>query len=250
MRTKFGQIVLATALLLVLAALAYLYEQQRSGFSDLSRAVAAIKKGMLSSRDLGHDRLDVRSFVIRSQLAQAAHPIVFIGDSITEAARLPSSICGRPVVNAGIGGTQVQNYGEVAADVIAAISDASLIVIALGTNDAHGKLPPNFREHYLALVRMARERAPNIVLVGVPPIENGAMAALFDAEDLNEINTTISKIAQDQSVEFADVRAAITSPHSTTDGVHLSPEGYKPWLDTITEAIGRSLNCKASPAVH
>jgi len=44
--------------------------------------------------DLENRRLEVRSVMIRSQLPQAMNPIVIIGDNITEAALLPSSVCG------------------------------------------------------------------------------------------------------------------------------------------------------------
>jgi len=63
-----------------------------------------------SPADLESRRLEVRSFIIRSQLAQAKSPVVIIGDSITEAALLPSSICGHDIVNAGIGGMTVSSY--------------------------------------------------------------------------------------------------------------------------------------------
>ena len=60
--------------------------------------------------DLESRRLDVRAFMIRSQLARARNPVVIIGDSITEAALLPSSICGHDVVNAGVGCMTVGSY--------------------------------------------------------------------------------------------------------------------------------------------
>jgi len=49
----------------------------------------------------------VRQFVIRAHLSHAVSPVVVFGDSISEAAVLPSAICGHAVVNAGIGGAGV-----------------------------------------------------------------------------------------------------------------------------------------------
>ncbi len=44
-----------------------------------------------------------RQFVIRSTLARFDDAIVVLGDSIVEASTLPRSLCGHPIVNAGIG---------------------------------------------------------------------------------------------------------------------------------------------------
>jgi hypothetical protein len=56
-----------------------------------------------------------RCQAIRHQkLAQAGdNAIVFIGDSITESALLPETICGHQVVNAGLGGAPVTNVRNV-----------------------------------------------------------------------------------------------------------------------------------------
>lgn len=45
-----------------------------------------------------------RKFVIRSTLDRVINPVVILGDSIVEGSTLPRLLCGRPVVNAGIGG--------------------------------------------------------------------------------------------------------------------------------------------------
>lgn len=84
-----------------------------------------------SPADLERRRLEVRGFMIRSQLAQAKSPIVIMGDSITEAALLPSSMCGRDIVNAGVGGMTVGSYLPLAKQLLAGRRVQSIIV-ALG----------------------------------------------------------------------------------------------------------------------
>jgi len=95
----------------------------------------AERVGIRSAADLESRRLEVRSFMIRSQLAQAKSPIVIIGDSITEAALLPSSICSHDIVNAGIGGMTVGSYLPLAEQLLTGRRVQS-IIIALGTNDS------------------------------------------------------------------------------------------------------------------
>jgi lysophospholipase L1-like esterase len=224
-------------------------EQSRlgHGLNDVRRELGDVyrEQRLLSPADLGNRRLDVRSFVIRNQLSQSEHPIVFIGDSITESARLPSSICGHSVVNAGIGGAAVSSYAEIARDVVGAI-DASLVVIALGTNDAGGKFSEDFNNRYRLLVYTIRQHTPKLVLVGVPPIEDGPLKDYFDAESASHIDEAIREIARLGGDEFVNLRAAITSHRATIDGIHLWSDSYNPWLRAIREAIGRSIPCEAA----
>src|SRR5258706_2037797 len=81
----------------------------RNGFDALNARVDRLRPGTV-----GHEHSDVRKFVIATHLARTKSPIVFLGDSITEAAVVPDSICGRPVVNAGIGGAGVDDLLRVA----------------------------------------------------------------------------------------------------------------------------------------
>jgi lysophospholipase L1-like esterase len=100
---------------------------------------------------IGDRRLEVRSFMIRSQLAQAISPIVIIGDSITEAALLPSSVCGHDVVNAGIGGMTVGSYLPLAKQLLAGRRVQS-ILIALGTNDSGVLSTAHIEQDYASLI--------------------------------------------------------------------------------------------------
>ncbi|MFU0448745.1 SGNH/GDSL hydrolase family protein, partial [Pseudocitrobacter faecalis] len=69
---------------------------------------------------------------------------VFMGDSITEMARLPEAIAGRPVVNAGIAGATVDDFNSIA---LSLLDDhkPSVIVIELGTNNQLGTIRTGYR---------------------------------------------------------------------------------------------------------
>ena len=109
-----GGVVLCCAILALLAVLVRGQHSQERVIEQLAE-----QAGIKSPDDLENRRLEVRSFMIRSQLAQAMSPIVIIGDSITEAALLPSSVCGHDVVNAGIGGMTVGSYLPLAKQLLA-----------------------------------------------------------------------------------------------------------------------------------
>jgi hypothetical protein len=98
---------------------------------ETARALDRLRVGTV-----GHEHSDVRENVIAAHLARVKNPIIFLGDSITEAAVLPRAICGHPVVNAGIGGAGVDDLLKVAPSLL---NDKSpvLVVVAIGTNDAY-----------------------------------------------------------------------------------------------------------------
>jgi hypothetical protein len=87
-------------------------------------------------------------------------PTNVIGDSITENALLPSEICGRRVINAGIGGFTAGDYLPFAKEIMPTAA-AVLTVVAIGTNEAYKGVtataqlwrddrpdPPAFRESH------------------------------------------------------------------------------------------------------
>ncbi|MCK1465780.1 SGNH/GDSL hydrolase family protein [Bradyrhizobium sp. 2] len=130
-----------------------------------------------------NERVQIRLFMIRSQLAQAKNPIVFVGDSITEAALLPSSLCGMPIVNAGIGRETAASYAYTAKRLFTRIP---LAVVAIGTNDALAS-NQSFRESYEQLLDDLP--AKKLVLVGLPPLESNS----GEVESYNQIIEQIAK---------------------------------------------------------
>ena len=149
--------------------------------------------------DLGHKHAAVRDFVIQSQLRRAEDPIVFIGDSITESAFLPATICGHPVVNAGLGGANSRTYLQFAKTALSTLS-ARLIVVALGTNDsqiAALKARRPFSESYDKLIGFLKPHTTALVLVGIPPLEMTQPLAreYFDKAASDENERAIKTIA-------------------------------------------------------
>jgi lysophospholipase L1-like esterase len=197
---------------------------------------------LMSPADLGHHRLDVRLFVIRSQLAQAPRPIVFIGDSITEAALLPSTICGHLVVNAGIGGASVENYVALAGKVLNN-TNVALVVIALGTNDSSGKPTAEFGDRYMDLVVSLRPHAGRLVLAGIPPLSNGPLRDYFNPDTIKKNTDTIRTTAQMMNLPFVEFAASLAAEGNTIDGVHLNAGGYKIWRSEMLPLIAKELGC-------
>lgn len=235
------------------------------GFSNLSRRLDLIAEHdatqsrqlkvltdqarLLSPADAGHRRLDIRKFVIASQLNQSSEPIVVIGDSITEAALLPTAICGRPVVNAGIGGLSSGDYAEIAPGLL---TDRKIttIVIAIGINDANrtaGSVD-EFARQYRRLFTTAAQHSDHVVIAGIPPIDpDGALAPYFDIPLSEAIDATLAQIAADAGVPFVSLRGLkMREPGTRVDGVHLTAKGYEAWQHAVIGEVQATLGCTSS----
>jgi lysophospholipase L1-like esterase len=200
--------------------------------------------GIKSPADLGNRRLEVRSFMIRSQLAQAMSPIVIIGDSITEAALLPSSVCGHDVVNAGIGGMTVGSYLPLAKQLLAGRRVQS-IVIALGTNDSGILSTAHIEQDYASLIDELAKHTTKILLAGLPPFEmSGELAdRYFDQASADRNNAAIRSLAAARNLPFIDLRNAMHGESLTVDGIHLTAAGYRQWREAVRRNIYSALGC-------
>lgn len=199
-----------------------------------------------SPADLGNSRLDVRMFMIRSQLAQAKSSIIVIGDSITEAALFPSSLCGHTIINAGVGGMTVPSYLAIAKQVLPR-EPAALIVIALGTNDSANTIStfPTIEATYSQLLDVIRQHSEKVVLAGIPPFDmKGELAAsYFDQAAADSNNTIIRKVAAANNLDFIDLHNDIRGDHQTLDGIHLNAAGYTQWRGAVLSHVRSSLGC-------
>jgi hypothetical protein len=80
-------------------------------FSELQRMRMRLGE---ATRHQFHNHQDVRQAMVRIAIAGLERPIVVLGDSVTEMARLPETICGRDVVNAGVGGATIADFQTLA----------------------------------------------------------------------------------------------------------------------------------------
>jgi lysophospholipase L1-like esterase len=207
------------------------------------------KLDRIMPRMVGHEHSEVREFMIASQLAQMKSPIVFLGDSITEAAVLPSSICGVAVVNAGIGGAGVDELLKAVPALLNGKSPA-LVVVSIGTNDAY---PSSSRERqfsasYAKLLQTLKLLTPLTVVTTIPPIDpKGALtaAAGFDARLIDRFNALIPKMAEDAGASFIDLNLAVrgSGTMETLDGVHLAPAAYDRWNAAMGAGARKALRC-------
>src|ERR1700683_3535555 len=179
---------------------------------------------------------ELRGRAIVSQLEQIGPGSdIFIGDSITELAYMPT-LCKKPVLNAGIGGFSsagiLQEVEALPAD--AKFDDAYL---AFGTNDVVGPKglnPEAFERTYSAVINTLTNRARRIFILTIPGLSLVHLTDdYFRLSDIADVNEAIRRVAAHNNVAMIDVHAALTEPDGTmragysTDGVHLSALGYR-----------------------
>jgi hypothetical protein len=182
---------------------------------------------------------------VHARLSSApAGSVIFMGDSITALAPLPTQICGHPTINAGIAGIDVGAYVK-AMEGFGQFRGAA-IVVALGTNNSNRHENPEtvFSEDYLAMLKTLVQRTPIVVLVGLPPIEeDGTASGILDMAAAERINRDVEAIAKTTGHQFVDLREAMSAGHLTVDGVHPSMDGFKVWLGAIEPKVVAALGC-------
>jgi lysophospholipase L1-like esterase len=167
-----------------------------------------------------HDHQDARRSMIKAQLAGLDHPIVILGDSITEMARFPDSADGYPIVNAGIGGDTIRDFVGLAPDLLEGITPAA-IVVALGANDIGS---PDIRAEYSALLSNLKNLAPTVIAVAVTPMD-GAEA----------VNSEIAAAATSEGIRLIETHTE--RPSSPTDHIHPNPAESKKWATAIVAEL-------------
>lgn len=174
-----------------------------ASFSELQRM--RTRFGQVT-RHAFHDHADVRLAVIRSAMTQETHPIVILGDSVAELARFPSSLCGKPVVNAGIGGATLEELTRIANE----FDTATLVIIVAGTNNAAATVEAAFSKLLEAI------KPPKMAVAAtVHPANN---KAIIDAA--KRAGVTIVDVAFSQFID-----------------VHPTPKAYQLWMPKVIEAI-------------
>ncbi len=184
-----------------------------------------------------------RHFVIRSTLARVENAVVVLGDSIVEMSTLPQSLCGHPIVNAGIGGASTEsNLGLILKESLGN-KRAALIVVSLGSNDA--AIPNSverYRSNYRALLTELAALAPRIAVATIPSPEAGLEEAKkVNPATIDSYNAILPELAEEARALFIPL-PAMPERH-TLDGVHLNAAGYEVWDRAILRGVESAI-CK------
>jgi lysophospholipase L1-like esterase len=168
---------------------------------------------------------------------------VVLGDSIVEASTLPPSLCGHPIVNAGIGGASTaSDLGSVLARSLGG-KQAALVIVALGTNDAAVPFSvAQYSSNYRALLTALAALTPRRAVLAIPPPEAGLEeSGKVSTSVVDSYNAALPALAKEAGAQF--IPLPDMPERHTIDGIHLNAAGYVVWDRAVSAGIEAAL-CK------
>ncbi|CAL78932.1 hypothetical protein; putative exported protein [Bradyrhizobium sp. ORS 278] len=220
--------------------------QARLGFVLFAVIVAAAATFVLVRRSAapsGSDHRTVRQLVVHyNLLSRPDDPIIVLGDSIVEAATLPASACGHPIVNAGLGGAGTRS--DLAGWLKPALGPKRpfAIIVSLGVNDALSAKPDSsqaFAGRFEALLRELTTLTTRLFVIEFPPVEaRGPFTAAMEKTAMASITgyrTALPDLAKRAGATFVPL-PPMDAPF-TLEGIHLNAAGYRSWDQAIQQAI-------------
>ena len=132
-------------------------------------------------------------------------------------------------------------------DVWATIADRQpgKMYITLGTNALMAMDPAEFIESYYQLVAKIRQTSPNttIYITTIPPTSSAyaAKEERLSKERIQQANDLIAKMCREENLTLINLYDVVMGADGylnediNSDGIHMTPEGYKMWLNYLIE---------------
>lgn len=182
--------------------------------------------------------------------------VVFIGDSITAgwSDAVPEFFADRPYIERGISGqTTTQMLVRFRSDVVDL--DPAVVVILAGTNDIAGNMGPvsneTIQNNLASMIEIAAENEIRVVVSSILPTDGYPWAPDVEpAFRILAINRWLADYAEDNDHIYLDYYARMVNDQGgmiesyTSDGVHVTGEGYRVMQELAEEAIDEALGRK------
>ena len=188
------------------------------------------------------------------QVKQNEKRVVFMGNSITIGwlQTHPDFFKNKPYVNRGISGqTTPQMLVRFRANVVDL--DAAAVVLLAGTNDIAGNTGPVTLEMILdnikSMTEIAQANDIKVILCSVlPAFDYPWRPGLAPNVKIPKLNKMIKRYAEESGAYYLDYFTALEDGNNgmikeyTTDGVHLTLEGYQVMEPLVENALQKVLN--------
>lgn len=159
------------------------------------------------------------------------YDVVFMGDSITEGGNFESIINNSK--NAGIAGDWITKTKDVVPYVVN--YSPRKVYLMIGINSLRVFTLEDCVTQYLELISLLVSELPNteIVIESVLPIS-------VDAQHIVIFNKIIKELSVSLGLKYIDLYSLYEVEGKlpddiTTDGLHLSPQGYEKWYEVLRE---------------
>ena len=188
------------------------------------------------------------------QVKQNEKRVVFMGNSITIGwlQTHPDFFKNKPYVNRGISGqTTPQMLVRFRANVVDL--DAAAVVLLAGTNDIAGNTGPVTLEMILdnikSMTEIAQANDIKVILCSVlPAFDYPWRPGLAPNIKIPKLNKMIKRYAEESGAYYLDYFTALEDGNNgmikeyTTDGVHLTLEGYQVMEPLVENALQKVIN--------
>lgn len=171
--------------------------------------------------------------------------IMFLGDSLTQGIEWSELFPNHHIYNRGIG-------GETTDAIIARLDEViqknpSKLFIMMGTNDiGRGSSSVDVMSNYKKLVSRIKSELTQteIYIQSVLPSNNQMKNGVSTSnEEVVSLNKRLEEYASVEGITYIDIHPKLVDENKqlaekyTVDGLHLTPEGYSVWIDTINDYV-------------
>lgn len=167
--------------------------------------------------------------------------IILLGHSLIEYGDWQEWFPEVKVFNLGVAGETTQGLASRLKYILENYPEADYYLIMSGINniamDDYG-----FLDTYRWIIRTLKEHSPEaqVIVHSITP----CLIEFIDNRVIEKINHELRSIAEDEGAEFInlydtfiDSSGSVRSDYLLDDGVHLSNEGYKVWVDVLRKII-------------
>lgn len=203
-----------------------------------------LKLGLLNPPEITHYYKEMVGSQLQLDGSIEAGSIIFLGDSLTQGLNVAALT--KPAINYGIGMDtslgllqRIPQYKS--------LKTASTIVIAIGINDLLRvkRSPADILKNYQKILD-SLPTEPELVMQPVFPVDERIGFSGLN-EKIIQLNTMLQALAIDRNHDFIDLKTPLVDKDGNLkqkfhigDGLHLSSEGYKQWIQALNQRLSQS----------
>ncbi len=184
----------------------------------------------------------------------AEDAVLFVGSSSIVGWKTDESFPDLPVIKRGFGGSHISDVNHFVSRIVKPY-DPRVVVLYAGDNDvAAGKSPRRVLADYREFVRRVREVSPDVAIIFIAIKPSIARWKLWP--QMEEANELIEALVRDDDRQFyADIATPMFGDDGKpqpalllSDGLHMTPAGYRVWTDVLRPLIDRALRARVKAA--
>lgn len=108
--------------------------------------------------------------------------------------------------------------------------DENTIIIAIGINDSHHKIPPlSFKANLNKLIKIGGNYSQDIIFVGLTPVDE-AIVDDFSQKEVEKYNQIVNKTCEENKIDFIDLMSSFLEKEYRSllaDGLHPNDQGHE-----------------------